>query len=358
MLLLWSFSLRRQVAARTAELSAEVVAHKQAEEALRENNELFSLFIRHSPIVTYVKLVTLAESRVLLASDSYRQALGYRGSDIVGKTLSELFSAEFSSKVTADDIAVVTKGEVVELDEELDGRSYSTIKFPIVLGDKTLLAGYTIDVTELKRSLAEKEVLLREVHDRVKNNLNVISSLLHLQSSVIQTPEQAIAAFERSRDRVMAMALVHEELYKSRDYARVDMGTYLDGLARQLARVHGLGRDVKLDVEAGKTLLPVDKSIPCGLIFNELITNALEHAFPEGGPGEIRISLRETEDGFIELSVADSGIGLPEGDGMQTDESLGLPLVRMLVEQLDGSMESSSGHGARFLIRFPLKAPT
>jgi two-component sensor histidine kinase len=225
------------------------------------------------------------------------------------------------------------------------------------------LVGTHVDITgrkmaeeRLVRHLAEKEVLLREVHHRVKNNLNVISSLLNLQASTIKNPEHAIAAFQNSRERVMAMAMVHEELYKSRDYAHVDMEDYLGKLTRQLSLVYGARGDIRLEAQAKGVSLSVSASIPCGLILNELITNAYKYAYPAGRQGSIRVSMSAAPDGMVELVVADDGIGLPAGyveEDRQASGSLGLTLVRLLVEQLCGSMKASSQGGTAFNIRFP-----
>jgi PAS domain S-box-containing protein len=206
---------------------------------------------------------------------------------------------------------------------------------------------------QLRQNLEEKEVLLREVHHRVKNNLSVISSLLNLQSSVVQTPEQALAGFQNCRDRIMSMALVHEELYKSRNYARVDMGVYLDKLTCHLLHAHGFREDIHLSAEAEGIVLSVSTAIPCGLILNELITNAFKYAFPKGRSGNINVSFHRVDDEYIELTVSDSGIGLPEGHDKQNGGSLGLTLVQLLTEQLEGSLHISSEHGTRFSVRFP-----
>ena len=221
------------------------------------------------------------------------------------------------------------------------------------------IEGFTSDITErkraeeqLRRNLEEKEILLREVHHRVKNNLNVISSLLNLQSSVIQTPEQALAAFQNCRDRILSMALVHEELYKSQNYARVDMDEYLDRLTRHLQLAYGSGEGIQVSADAEGIVLNVSTSIPCGLILNELITNAFKHAFPKGGGGEIHILLRKVDDEYFDLSVSDNGIGLPEGYDRNKNGSLGLTLVRLLTEQLEGSLSISTENGTRCNIRF------
>jgi PAS domain S-box-containing protein len=220
-------------------------------------------------------------------------------------------------------------------------------------GKALRLVGTHVDITErkeaqdrLRNSLEEKEILLREVNHRVKNNLNVISSLLSLQAGLIQTPEQAIAAFGNSRDRVMAMALVHEELYKSMDYSRVDMGEYLDKLVNQLDVVHGESGRIRILHDAAGVILNVSTSIPCGLILNELITNSFKYAFPRDRHGDIRVAMKHVDNHEVELSVADDGVGLPEGyDGTESG-SLGMTLVHLLVKQLNGSLEATSSGGS------------
>jgi PAS domain S-box-containing protein len=138
---------------------SDIAARERAENALRESNELLSLFMRHSPIFAYIKEVTPTESRVIKASDNYRDMIGIPGSEMAGKTMQELFPPEFASKIAADDWDVVSNGKVLKLDEELNGRHYTTIKFPIFQGGKNLLAGYTIDITASKRAEEEREKL-------------------------------------------------------------------------------------------------------------------------------------------------------------------------------------------------------
>lgn len=209
---------------------------------------------------------------------------------------------------------------------------------------------------ELRQSLEEKEVLLREVHHRVKNNLTVISSLLNLQSSAIHTPEQAMTAFQNSRDRSMSMALVHQKLYEFRNYARIDMGEYLRDLGSHLMVAYSSEGHVHLGTEAGEIILGVDSAIPCGLILNELITNALKHAFPSDRAGGIQVLLRTVDDESYALSVVDNGIGLSEGFAGR--ETLGLELVRMLTKQLGGTLEIFAQNGTHCEIRFPRHGAT
>ena len=209
---------------------------------------------------------------------------------------------------------------------------------------------------ELQKNLLEKEVLLQEVHHRVKNNLNVISSLLSLQSSFIQTPEEAIKAFQYSRDRIMAMAFVHQELYQSKDYSRIDIGTYLIPLTKQLAGLYCSDSSIRVITDINTITLDVGFAVPIGLIVNELITNAFKHAFPGGGPGEILISFRQDGPDFYEFSVSDNGKGMSGCDEEPKMGSLGLTLVRLLVQQIDGISSISCDNGTSFSIRFPLKA--
>ncbi|MEI6384985.1 MAG: transporter substrate-binding domain-containing protein [Spirochaetota bacterium] len=206
---------------------------------------------------------------------------------------------------------------------------------------------------KLLLSLSEKEVLLREVHHRVKNNLSIISSLLDLQTSVIQTPTEALLAFQYTRDRIMAMALVHDELYKTKDYAHVDMGAYLDRLAKQILEAYEASDRISLTTRAEDIKLSVSASIPLGLIVNEIVTNSLRHAFPEDRSGQIEILLGHSEGGFYELDVRDDGIGLPKSLKAEESPSLGLTLVRLLVAQIDGSLVFAEGGGTRFRMNFP-----
>lgn len=223
------------------------------------------------------------------------------------------------------------------------------------------LVGTHLDITDRKvaeerlvRSLAEKEVLLREVHHRVKNNLNVISSLLNLQSAVIETPEQALVAFQNSRDRIMAMSLAHEELYKSRDYTQVDMSQYLGELFNQLLVAYDAEGRIKLSLDVSTIVLSVNAAIPCGLIINELITNAFKYAYPNSAHGEVSVSLTERGNGNMELRITDDGIGFSVDQSSAGGSSLGLTLVKLLVDQLGGAFEASSlpGSGSDFHIRF------
>ena len=206
----------------------------------------------------------------------------------------------------------------------------------------------------LKASLKEKEVLLREIHHRVKNNLQVISSLLRLQSRTIK--DDAICrVFKESQDRVKTMAIIHEKLYQSTDLAGVDFAGYIRDLTANLYRSYGVSQEtISLRIQAQNVFLGINMAIPCGLIINELVSNCLKHAFPGGERGEIYIDLSSDHDQII-LTVGDNGGAFPKGLDFRNTESLGLQLVLSLIEQLEGAIELHSDGKTEFRIAFPAR---
>lgn len=203
---------------------------------------------------------------------------------------------------------------------------------------------------KIKASLKEKEILLQEIHHRVKNNLQVISSLLNLQSQGIQD-KKILEVFQESQNRIRSMALIHEKLYRSSDLARVDFAEYIRNLASFLIRSYR-SRAVQLDLQASDIYLSIDNAVPCGLIVNELISNALKHAFVDGREGEICVAMQQLADQRVKLIVRDNGVGLPKDVDYMNTGSLGLQLVTMLVQQLEGILEIRNNAGAEFEIRF------
>jgi len=208
----------------------------------------------------------------------------------------------------------------------------------------------------LRASLREKEVLLKEVHHRVKNNLQVVSSLLGLQARLIADPTTR-KQFEESQYRIQSMALLHETLYQSDDLARVDFSEYIRRLTEQLFRSYRSSQQVKLCIDLAELHFHVDAAVPCGLIVNELVSNALKYAFPKPRRGEIRVELRETRPGEAELVVADNGVGFPPGVDWVTARTLGLRLVRKLAEQIQGRVELDCSAGTCFRVHFPALDP-
>ena len=206
---------------------------------------------------------------------------------------------------------------------------------------------------QLRTSLKEKEILLSEIHHRVKNNMQVISSLLKLQSAQIED-KKYIDMFKDSENRIRSMALVHQTLYQSKDFANVDFDGYVEAITNHLIKNSVTHPDkIKLKREIEDITFGLDHAIPCGLIINELITNSLKYAFPKGREGKINITFRSINSDEIELTVSDDGIGIPEEIDIRETESLGLQLVHILAEdQLEGTLELDRDGGTAFRIRF------
>ncbi|HYB99796.1 MAG TPA: histidine kinase dimerization/phosphoacceptor domain -containing protein [Candidatus Limnocylindrales bacterium] len=203
---------------------------------------------------------------------------------------------------------------------------------------------------QIERSLRENEILLKEIHHRVKNNLQIISSMLSLQAARTED-KRSRAVFIESESRIRAMALIHEQLYRSGDLARVDIGEYLENLSRQIARY--LGRlDCKVEISCDFDEVAVDVAIPCGLIVNELVTNCIQHAFPDGRAGTVSVWFTAAEDERI-LIVSDDGVGLDPDVDLDSGATLGIKLVRALADQLGGRLEILNDGGATFRVTFP-----
>ncbi len=198
----------------------------------------------------------------------------------------------------------------------------------------------------------EKEVLLREVHHRVKNNLQAVTNLLYLQAATI--PDEPIRQmFQETQDRIKSIALIHEKLYQTRDLARINFGDYISGLVGHLVSSYRIrSEEVGLKIEVEEIKLDVDTAIPLGIIINELVTNALKHAFPDGRNGEITVSLGRAGNNHVRLLVSDNGIGLPETVNVQNSPSLGLQLVSLLSTHMGGTVTLSKDNGTTFEIQF------
>ncbi len=212
---------------------------------------------------------------------------------------------------------------------------------------------------QIRKSLREKEVMLKEINHRVKNNLQIIHSMLNLQMPHFKDP-RAIELFKESQDRVYTMALIHEKLYQSESLAGIDLGEYVHSLIAYLFLSYGASEDVvRAKVSVANVELELDKVIPVALIINELVSNALKHAFPQSAAsrnrsGVIRVELGPGTDREVRLTVSDNGVGLPEHFDLTRPRSLGLKLVRVLVNQVGGNLELRTGEWTEFVITFPI----
>ena len=290
---------------------------------------------------------------------------GYAADEIIGQHISVLFPSDRPAEV-AYIIETIRQGERVAQDEAVhvtkDGRriDVSLTISPIRDVDGKLLGASTIarDITERKEaenrirtSLKEKETLLKEVHHRVKNNLQITSSLFSLQSAAIKD-EEILDVFRQSSNRIQSMALVHEKLYSSDNLSQIEAGEYIRSLVPNLLQSYGLrAGNIALHWDIENVLLEIDKAIPLGLIINELVSNCVKHAFAPGAKGDIWISLHRQNDNVL-VVVADNGAGFPDNLDFQSTGTLGLQLVNTLTNQLKGNIGLHSNGKTEFRIQF------
>ncbi len=290
---------------------------------------------------------------------------GYSEEEMLGKPISILIPPEHS-----DDsgwiIEKIKNGESIKRYESVrKKKNGANIDVSLTISPIRDLNGNIVgasiiarDITQSKRkdeliksSLKEKEMLLKEIHHRVKNNLMIISSLLDLQSSYIKD-KASRNIFMESQNRVRSMALIHERLYQSTDLKRIDFGEYIQSLSTELFNTYagdfGL---IELKINVEDVMLDINTAIPLGLIVNELVTNSLKHAFPEGMKGEINVDFHKQDDHY-QFTVNDNGVGFPFDLDFQNTDSLGLQIVNSLTQQIDGKIELNRSHGTEFKITF------
>ena len=345
----------------------DITEHKRAEELLHESEEKFrTIFENASDEIIYLD----RNGTILDVNRKVEDIFGYTREELIGRNFVEFtFFGEEDTAKMADKFRGLINGNItlseplIEL--ELRHRNGSTIfvevSTRIISTDHRTegILGILRDVTERKRSeekikasLKEKEVLLREIHHRVKNNMQVVSSLLNLQSLYMKDTSYA-EMLRESQNRIRTMSLIHENLYQSEDLSNINFSEYICTLVYGLAHSYREGtQQVDLTFDIDNVNLGVDAAIPCGLIINELVTNSLKHAFPHGKRGEIAVSCHSTG-GALEFTVRDNGVGIPEGVDFKNSGSLGLHLVTILAEdQLNGRITLSRKRGTEFCITF------
>ncbi|MFO7714638.1 sensor histidine kinase, partial [Desulfosarcina sp.] len=305
-----------------------------------------------------------AQDRGLKYIWAYNQRTA-RPEEIVGHFDWDIFTPEEAAHVTAIKHRVLK--ENIELREQMwfnrpGERIFLDVCWEPIhdqSGRVIGVASATVDLTPiklaeeaLKASLAEKEVLLKEIHHRVKNNMQVISSLVDLQADEVKDSAMR-AIFQDVIYRVRSMAMVHEKLYQSSDLAQVDFADYAQSLLVYLWRAQSpVASAIQLDLDLKPVSLSVNAAVPCGLILNELFSNALKHAFPGRGSGKVMVALDEDGGGKIRLRVCDDGVGLPSGLDWEKSHSLGLRIIRTLARQLNAKVEVSNVQGTQFTILF------
>ena len=334
---------------------------QEKEQALRESEARFRAVFEKSRDAIGVS----KKGMTLFVNRAYLEMFGYeRDEDLTSKPLLVAIAPSEHPRIM-EYILKRSSGEKIPDRYETVGIRKNGEEFPFDIIVGTYMENneiYTIasirDMTEIKKteeqirsSLLEKETLLREVHHRVKNNMQIISSLLDLQSMKLKDTSTA-DPFRILQGRVHAMALIHEKLYRSKNLASISMAEYIRDLVNDIEEFNrNTGIKITYTLLLEDIHMGLDRAIPCGLIITELVTNALKHAFPVKDKGEIKVRFEKTADGHYEMSIQDNGRGMEAGSGKES--SLGLELVDILTRQIRGSLAISSGNGTLVKIRFP-----
>ncbi|HSE84066.1 MAG TPA: PAS domain S-box protein [Thermodesulfobacteriota bacterium] len=342
----------------------DITEKKRVEEALKESEEKYRTLLEHS----YDLIIeTSINGKFLYASPNHKAVLGYKPRELVGRDIFELVHPEDRNSTRAEFQRAIMTGSsghsVFRFRHknrrwhwlESTGRVFRTSsgEFRGIIASRDITEQKQAE-EQIKSSLKEKEILLKEVYHRVKNNLQLISSLLNLQLQYI-TDMCASEMFKETQNRIRSMALLHAQLYQSNNLAMIDFEKYIQSLADNLLSMYGVNSDaVQLDVNVDNVSLDIDTAIPCGLIINELVSNSLKYAFPRGKKGRICIILRKdgSPDNLYSLVVGDNGVGFPRDLDIRNTESLGLQLVMDLVEQIEGKIELDRSIGTVFKITF------
>ena len=310
-----------------------------------------------------------SEGRYLGCNRSFEEFFGKKKEQVTGKSVYELSPKEFADLYHEKDRALlqnpgiqIYESTVKDTGGVVHNVIFHKATFSNMDGSVGGLIGAILDITDRKRaevqlhaSLREKDILLREIHHRVKNNMQVIIGLLDLQASSSGNPE-LMEMLNKGQSRIRSMALVHEKLYASKDFTRINLAGYLRTLSQDLFQSYKISPGkIDLIIQTDGVYVDINKAIPCGLVLNELISNVLKHAFPGDRQGELQIIIREEKNTEMEIVVRDNGMGLPDDVDIHQPRTMGLNLVNGLVKkQLKGQMEIRRDNGTEIRIKFPL----
>ncbi|MBA4417305.1 MAG: hypothetical protein C0392_05265 [Syntrophus sp. (in: bacteria)] len=340
----------------------DITERKEAEEKQKKSEEKYRSIFENAVEGIFQ---TIPEGQFISVNPSFVRMMGYDSPEELIKEITDLSKQVYVN--TEDRLSfkkvLEEQGVIPGFETQFYRKNGSKIWVSLTAravkneaGKVLYYEGVAEDITSrkqaeesLKSSLREKEILIREIHHRVKNNLSVILGLLSLQADKIETAEQAVAAFQKSRDRIYSMALVHQRLYEKTDLSCIDMEHYIYDISSKLKDIYAPDRNIIIESNAKDVVLDINTAIPVGLILNELITNAMKYAFPDNREGSVTLSL-SLQDTSLCLSVADNGIGLPEeirGD------TFGMELINLLTSQIDGTLDIQRDKGTRFTITFP-----
>jgi PAS domain S-box-containing protein len=356
------------MAHQTSSIQTKDVSHVETA-ALPESDLILRDFFEFAPDAI---VVVNGQGEIVRVNSQAEALFGYNRQEMLNRSVEMLLPQRFRKQHTTHRGRYMEESKLRPMGADLELFGYrkdnsempiNIMLSPVSIDGQRFVIAVIRDITKLKEvedrirtSLQEKEVMLKEIHHRVKNNLQIISSLLKLQTRQIDDPYTLIS-LEESRNRIQAMALVHETLYQSQDLAGIDFAHYLQQLMSHFRTAYGSalsGVNINLDVDPVQ--LDLDTAVSCGLVINELVSNALKYAFPARSyeTGEIQIILRHKDNGWIELKISDNGIGFPEDLDFHHTQTLGLQLVNILVsDELEGTIELEKGPGTTFTITLP-----
>lgn len=341
----------------------DISERKKSEQELSESEKKFRSVVENANDAIYI----ITSDGFQYVNSAFERLTGFTSKQACGEAF------DFWNIIHPDDVKMIKeredarrKGKEVPSRYEFrvlakDGKTKTVEPATVPIGEKgeIKVMGILRDVTDrkqaeekIKASLHEKDVLLREIHHRVKNNMQIISSLLRLQSRLIGD-DKLKEMFKESQNRIRSMALIHEKLYQTEDLARINFAEYIRSLTVHLFHTYKVNSNiVRMNTDVKNVFLDINKAIPCGLIINELVSNSLKHAFPENKKGEVCIKLSSNKQKITKLIVSDSGIGLPKSVNFREPETLGLQLVSDLVKQIEGTVRLERAKGTAFHISF------
>lgn len=338
----------------------DITERKKAEKQLNiERTYLDRLFESAQEAI----LMTDREGNIIRVNNEFTRLFGYTLDEIIGRSIDDFIAPSDLHEEAVAATENITHGKNFSIEsvrQTKDGNriNVSILGSPIVINEEIVgMYGIYRDITERKMaedkiiaSLKEKEVMLQEIHHRVKNNLQIISSLLRLQSRLIEDPA-FVEMFKESQNRIQSMASIHEQLYKSKDYAKINFGTYAQNLIVHLFQTYAISPNkIEMETNTEDVLIDINNAIPCGLICNELVSNSIKHAFPEDKKGKIIFKLHSEKEGKVLILISDNGIGIPKEIDLQNPKTLGMQLVNDLIEQIKGTIELDRKGGTTWKI--------